>query len=258
MNDKTILRVSVVSYLNSKPFIYGIRKSSFEYEIEISEDTPSDCAEKLINGKADIGLVPVVVLPFLKNHSIITEYCIGSDGAVNSVLLLSDVPMKNIKTILLDYQSRTSLLLTRILAEKFWLIHPIWKNTKQDYEKQINNETAGIVIGDRALLLKNKFKYVYDLSDEWKKFTSLPFVFACWVSVQGINKKFISDFNIALGKGLSMINEIASKECSEQLSEAEIQSYLNDFIDYDFNEKKKSAMKLFLNLAEEIEVVTAL
>jgi chorismate dehydratase len=120
-----MVRISVVSYLNSKPFIHGLRQSGLNSEIVITEDIPSVCANKMITGQADIGLIPVAALADLKGYTIISDYCIGSDGPVGSVLLLSQVPLNEIGTILLDYQSRTSVLLTRILAQNFWKIKEI-------------------------------------------------------------------------------------------------------------------------------------
>lgn len=246
-----MVRISVVSYLNSKPFIYGLKNSGLVSEIDLSEDIPSVCAEKMITGQADIGLIPVAALPDLKNYNIISDYCIGSDGAVNSVLLLSQVPLNQIKTILLDYQSRTSVLLTRILAQNFWKINPQWKETTVEFEKEIEGSTAGIVIGDRALLMKNKFSFVYDLSAEWKKFTGLPFVFACWASKIKLNEKFIIDFNDALKSGIQKIDSIAQTEKSINLLEEDIKFYLKECIDYDFDEAKKEAMKLFLKMVND-------
>ncbi len=252
MDNQFPIRISIVSYLNSKPFINGLKKVKFNLPVEISEDIPSICAEKLLGGKADIGLIPVSILSRLKNYSIISDYCIGADGAVNSVLLLSEVPLKEIKTILLDYQSRTSVLLARVLAKKFWNINPKWEETSSDYEKNINANKAGVVIGDRALLMKKKFPYVYDLSAEWKLFTGLPFVFACWVSLLDLEKDFLYDFNNALKNGLSSIKEIAKKECSSEISEEEISNYLTQSIDYNLNEPKMKALQLFLEMAKEV------
>lgn len=252
MDSQIPIRISIVSYLNSKPFINGIKKMKFNLPVEISEDIPSICAEKMLGGKADIGLIPVSILPRLKNYSTISDYCIGADGAVNSVLLLSEVPLKEIKSILLDYQSRTSVLLARVLAKKFWNINPKWEETSFNFEKNISTETAGVVIGDRALLIKNKFPYIYDLSAEWKLFTGLPFVFACWVSLLELEKDFLFDFNYALKNGLNSINDIAKKENSTDFSEAEIIQYLTKSLDYNFDERKKKALKLFLQMANEI------
>ncbi len=250
--DHYPVRISVVSYLNSKPFIYGLKDYAFNLPVEIHEDIPSVCAGKLLTGKADIGLVPVAVLPDLPNHSIISNFCIGADGEVDSVLLLSDVPLKKIKTVLLDYQSRTSVKLTRVLAANFWKIAPEWKSTEAEFEKNISGETAGVVIGDRALIMKNDFRYVYDLASEWKKYTGMSFVFACWVSMKKYDDAFISDFNTALKSGLEKIDLIAEKETSQHFSTDVIRNYLRNNIDYNFNEEKKDALQLFLGLSANV------
>jgi chorismate dehydratase len=244
--------VSVVSYLNSKPFIYGLRSAKFSVLVEITEDIPSECARKLQSGEAQIGLIPIAAIPKLKSYSIISDYCIGADGPVNSVLLLSQVPLNDIENILLDYQSRTSVMLTRILAKEFWKINPDWKNTSEGFEAGISGNTAAVVIGDRALRIKDKFNYCIDLSSEWKKFTGLPFVFACWVSTQELSKNFIGEFNAALSSGLKRIDEIAIKEATETFPLAVIKDYLSNSIHYNFDENKKKAMHLFLEKEAEM------
>jgi chorismate dehydratase len=246
-----LIRISVVSYLNSKPFIYGLNNFKFSEAIEISQDIPSVCADKLITGKADIGLVPVAALPFIENYEIISDYCIGSNGAVNSVLLLSDVPIEDIKTVLLDYQSRTSVMLTRILFRDSWKRNPEFVSAEEGYENQIGNTTAGVVIGDRALMLRSKFKFVYDLSIEWKKMTSLPFVFAVWAGTKIFSEKFIGEFNEALKNGLNKIDEISATEKSF-LKPEEIKSYLKKNIDFHFSSEKKEALKMFLQLMSQM------
>lgn len=247
-----MLKISVVSYLNSKPFIYGFNKTNLSSIAEIELDIPSVCADKLIRGKVDIGLVPVAILPELADYSIISDYCIGADGPVDSVLLLSDVPLSEIENILLDYQSRTSVMLTKVLAREFWKINPTYLSSEAGYENSISGATAGVVIGDRALRLKDKFKYCYDLSGEWKKLTGLPFVFATWTAIVQPDKKFIDTFNASIAEGMKLIPEIAKKECNETITESEITTYLTRSIDFVFDEKKKEALQLFLKFAKKI------
>ena len=218
-------------------------------EIELSLDTPFVCAEKLLNEKADIGLVPVAIIPELQESHIISDFCIGADGTVETVLLLSDVPLEKINCVLLDYQSRTSVLLLKILAEKFWKISPQRINTEIDFEKNIKDKTAGLVIGDRTFALKKKFRYVYDLAEEWKIFTGLPFVFACWVSNKKLDKDFISRFNSALESGIKNIPLVASQYPSNGFDALD---YLTKKVSYDFDERKKQAMKYFLQLVQEL------
>ena len=246
------IKVSVVNYLNSKPFIYGLENSDIGNEIELFLDSPSVCAEKLVDDKVDIGLVPVAVLPELEAYYFISDYCIGADGEVGSVLLLSDVPLNEIKTILLDYQSRTSVLLVQVLAEKFWKIKPFWSNAAMDFENQIVNNTAGVVIGDRTFSLKTKFKYRYDLSAEWKKFTQLPFVFACWVSNKELDRRFIKRFNDALRFGLMNVEEVMHMHQPDKGYEFDVKDYFENKISYSFDDRKKFALDLFQKYAGEI------
>ena len=114
------LRISAVSYLNSLPFVYGIKNSGFLKNIELSLDVPSVCADKLISGKADIGLVPVAAIPLIKNARIVSDFCIGADGKVQSVLLISRKPLQEIQKVYLDLESRTSVGLAKVLAKEYW------------------------------------------------------------------------------------------------------------------------------------------
>ena len=245
-----MIKVSCVSYLNSQPFIYGLKNNSIVNEIDLSLDVPSVCAEKLLSGSVDIGLIPVAVIPELKESHIISDFCIGADGKVETVLLLSDVPLEKIKSVLLDYQSRTSVMLLKILAERFWKISPRWVEGAEGFEKNISGSIAGLVIGDRTLELKNKFRYVYDLAEEWKKFTSLPFVFACWVSGKKIPDGFISRFNAALNDGIKNISVVAAQFSSNGTDALD---YLTKKVSFKLDAKKKEAMKLFLKWSDELK-----
>jgi len=249
------IRLSVVSYLNSKPFIYGLEQAWMKDQIELEMDIPSVCASKLISGKVDIGLVPVAILPELKEYHLLTDYCIGANGNVNSVVLVSQVPMTEIEKVVMDYQSRTSVMLARVLAEHFWKISPDWIQGKDGYEETISKKTAGIIIGDRALILKDQFKYVYDLSGEWKKFTGLPFVFACWVSNKPISKEFTADLNKAAHSGISNIPEVLEMYGSGSIDPEVAERYLTENIDYHFDADKKIALQLFLRYIGEIKTL---
>ena len=72
------IRISAISYLNSLPFVYGIKNSGFLTDYQMDLDAPAVCAQKLITDSVDIGLVPVAVLPELKNYHLLTNYCIGA------------------------------------------------------------------------------------------------------------------------------------------------------------------------------------
>ncbi|HET6245023.1 MAG: menaquinone biosynthesis protein [Bacteroidetes bacterium] len=248
------IKISVVSYLNSKPFIYGIQDSPElkKHDFELQLDLPAQCAEKLINGKVDIGLVPVIVIPKLKESYIISEFCIGANGPVKTVMLYSEVPVKEIKQIYLDYQSKSSVMLTRILASELWDINPQWIPALNGYENLISKTTAAVVIGDRAFEMNGKYKYEYDLSEQWQILTGMPFVFACWVANKKLPDDFVRDFNHALKHGLENLEHVANLHA---LKNNNLLEYFTKHIKYEFDKEKKDALALFLHKASEINLL---
>lgn len=246
-----MLRISAVSYINAKPFVYGIEKSGFLKNYSLSLDIPSVCAEKLMKGKVDIGLAPVAIIPKLKKYFIFPDFCIGADGPVSSVMLYSEVPLNEIKTVYLDYQSRTSVMLVKILAKYFWKISPAWKEAKKGYEEKIKGTTAGVIIGDRNFSINKKFSHAYDLSEQWKFFTGLPFVFACWISNKKLDESVAMAFSKSLKFGISNTNKVV-KGLQKQYDEKMILHYLNNNINYHFDNSKRIAMDLFLKLGKDL------
>lgn len=247
-----MIKISVVSYLNSKPFIDGLERSDLLKEIDLQLDIPSVCAQKLIDGKVDIGLIPVAVIPLLPEYHIISDYCIGAEGKVASVCLYSDVPLNEITSVLLDYQSRTSVTLVKVLAENFWNIHPQWVKAEANYEENVAGTTAAVIIGDRTFGIENKYKYTYDLAEEWQKFTALPFVFACWVANKKLPESFISSFNTVLKSGLDNRPALIARLKAENRYNTDIDTYLNKSISYDLTTAKKQALELFLSYLKKL------
>ena len=237
--------------MNTLPFLHGIRQTNFTNKIELQLDIPSVCAEKLINNEVDLGLVPIAILPQLKEYYIVSDYCIGAKGKVNSVLLLSDVPLNQMDKVYLDYQSRTSINLTKVLAKHYWKLNPKWEKAEEGYEKKIEGSTAGVIIGDRTFNLSKKYKYQYDLAEEWYNFTKLPFAFACWVSNKKLPKSFADELNLALSFGVNHIKESTSL-AKLQLDEKKLLKYLTDDIDYNLDNDKRKSIELFLNYLTEI------
>jgi chorismate dehydratase len=241
-----MLKISAVSYLNAIPFIYGLKQSKLMNTIDLQLDYPAICAEKLIKGEVDIALVPVVVIPKLENAYIISDYCIGSDGEVDTVCLYSDVPIEEIQTIALDYQSRTSVALLKILLKEYWQVKPELNNTELGFENKIKGKHAALVIGDRAFELNTKHEYIYDLSAIWKKMTGLPFVFAVWVSNAKFSQDFIATFNKALENGLTDIDKTIALEGNNYQNCKNPEDYLNHKISYLLDAEKQKGMALFL------------
>ncbi|MFD2146871.1 menaquinone biosynthetic enzyme MqnA/MqnD family protein [Mucilaginibacter antarcticus] len=194
------IRISAVSYTNTKPFIYGLQHTGILEKIDLSLDMPADCAQKLIDDKVDIGLIPVAATLNLPHWEIISDYCIGAVGAVNSVFIFSNCDITEVTHLQLDPESRSSNNLARVLLKNFWKVSPDLIINAPDYTTATNPTTAFVQIGDRTFGKKKQFKYVYDLAEEWQKFTGLPFVFAAWIANKHIPAVFIAEFNIALKK----------------------------------------------------------
>ena len=241
------IRVAAVSYLNTKPLIYGFEKGLMKEEIELVTDFPASIADMLINDEVDISLVPVATIPLLKEYHIITDYCIGTTGEVASVCLFSDVPLHEIKIILLDYQSRSSVGLLKILLKDFWKINVELISAGSGYEDKITGTTAGLVIGDRAFLQRKKRKYIYDLGVAWKEMTGLPFVFAAWIANKQLPEKFIENFNAATSEGFNNLREIIA---ANPYPHYDLYEYYTTNISFYLDDEKRRGLEEYLRRLE--------
>jgi chorismate dehydratase len=246
------IRISAVKYANTYPFMYGLEESGFSKTVILETDHPADCAAKLIDGRVDIGLVPVASLPLLKEFHIISDYCIGANGKVRTVMLLSNCPFEDIESIYLDYRSRSSVNLTRVLAKNSWKKEFKWNNTSKSFDfLNIGIKEAVVLIGDQCFEFENRFRYKTDLAEEWKKFSGLPFVFACWTSNKTMEDDFLLNFNYALKLGVTNIGAVVKKFGKTGAIKGDtLRTYLIENIDYNFNDEKKAGLKLFLELME--------
>ena len=248
------VKISAVSYLNTIPFVFGLQNSEINELIDLSLDIPADCAKKLKTGKTDIALVPIAILPEIEDYKIISDFCIGANREVKSVILFSETKLENIKTIYLDYQSLTSINLVKILVKYFWKIDVDFKKTEAGFESNvIKNSDAAVIIGDRAFLYLDKCKYKYDLANEWYKFTNLPFVFAVWATKSEFDKTFEEKFNRSLGFGINNISEAIKSHAKISFNVEDIKNYLNNNISYNFDEKKKKGMQLFFEYLKNVD-----
>jgi chorismate dehydratase len=245
LNQLKKIKVGIVNYLNTKPLLYGIEHSPVYSEIEPVPEYPARIARMLLEDEIDMGLVPVAVIPKMKEHYINTGYCIGCTQPVASVCLFSDVPVEEIKEVLMDYQSRTSVTLARILMRDHWKISPVLTDTKDDYRPRISGTTAGVVIGDRALEQRKKSKYIYDLGEAWMAHTGLPFVFAAWVSNKPLPEDFVKAFDEANREGLKHIDEVVA---ANPFGAYDLHEYYTKNISYELDDAKRQGLSKFLDL----------
>ena len=239
----------MVSYLNTRPLLLGMEQSPFKERIELMKAYPAQIAQALLDDTIDIGLVPVAVMPLLKHPQLVSKYVIGTEGEVASVALFSQVPMDQIEKVYLDYQSRTSVALAKILFKQFWKKEVEFLNATEGYINQIHGNTAGIIIGDRALASLDKFEYIFDLGSAWKAYSGLPFVFAAWVSNKSIPLEFMEAFDTANAYGLAHLDEvIALIPANEQV--VDLHKYYTKNISYSMTDEKKKGLESFLRLIQ--------
>ena len=239
------IKISAVSYTNSKPFLYGLQHTHIINKIDLSLDIPADCAQKLIDNQVDIGLIPVAATLNIPDWQIVSDYCIGANGAVNSVFIFSNCEIQDIKYLQLDPESRTSNNLARVLLKNYWKVTPRLISNATDYSASTDKNTAFVQIGDRTFGKTGNYPYVYDLAEEWLKCTGLPFVFAAWIANKPIPTEFIEEFNKSLKYGLDHRAELFAELPTRP--DFDVQDYLMHKIDFELTDGKKEALFLFLD-----------
>jgi len=159
------------------------------------------------------------------------------------------VPMHEIKTVYLDYQSRTSVALLKWLMKESWGIDPeIIQAEDESYREKIKGTTAGLVIGDRALEQRKISTFIYDLGSEWRSITGLPFVFAAWVSTKPLPEHFIQLFDRANSLGLDHLDEIVANTAFDLY---DLKKYYTLHLSYQMDERKRNGMAKFLHLIDQ-------
>jgi chorismate dehydratase len=248
------LRITAVSYLNTFPFVYGILKSGLLNNFNLDLEVPSVCAAKFIDDLADIALVPAGSLPGLGTFNYTGDYCIGAISPVRTVLLLSNKPLHEIRKIHLDPDSRTSVQLVKVLSHHAWKINPEWVMVKPEETLIADGIESLVAIGDKTFQLSGNYKYSYDLAEEWIKFTSLPFVFAVWVSKKNVDRKILENFNRVLHYGVHHKPECIAYFHDRIPAGIDALEYLSENISFEFDEQKKKGLELFLSYLNGLKV----
>ncbi|HVU56211.1 MAG TPA: menaquinone biosynthesis protein [Puia sp.] len=224
--------------------LYGIQRSALMKDIEMVIDYPARIASMLLKDEIDMGLVPVAIIPAMKERYINGSYCIGSNGPVASVCLFSETPIEKVEKVLLDYQSRTSVQLAKVLLKEYWKVDPELIDAGKDFRSLIHGNTAGVVIGDRALEQRRQSPYIYDLGEAWKTFTGLPFVFAAWISNKPLDPSFIMEFDEANRQGIGQIDAVVAENPYDVFN---LNDYFTKYLNYSLDDAKREGLALFLS-----------
>jgi chorismate dehydratase len=234
-------KIVMVSYLNTIPFLKGLETDILGL-FEVDKRPPSVCAEVFKRGEADIALLPVATLYELPPHRIITDYCIGCEGSVRTVIIASNSPIKDINTLYLDKDSRSSIQLARILLQEHYGLDVVYKSGLPEYSDIKINE-AVLLIGDKVFEAESEFAYKIDLGEVWGNMTGLPFTFAVWVADESVDQQTIHALNSLLKVGIEAIPFTKF----DSAGQFDLDTYFSKYISYDFDEDKRRALDLFLN-----------
>jgi chorismate dehydratase len=227
-------KIALVDYLNTLPFSEGLRLTGMDQRHDIFRVPPAACADLFNQGDVEISLCPVGALEEMPAHRIISDYGIGAEGPVRTVMLLSRVPWNEITSVRLDDQSRTSNLLLQILADRFW------KKDWTYYSVGANGSAEScLLIGDKVWDALDHYPYQYDLAGIWKELTALPMVFAVWIARPDVKEEFVDELNTACEAGLKYV---LSEEYPLKPWERE---YLTRHISFMLDPVKRKAIKLF-------------
>ena len=255
----TPLRLGAVSYLNTKPLVYGLDAHPNEFEVRF--DVPAKCAELLHGGRVDLGLIPAI--EYLRGeYAIVPDISIASDGEVATVAVFTRKAIEDVQTLALDLSSRTSVALTRVLCAKKWKIDPKFTPAEPDLEAMLRRADAALVIGDPAFNIDPRKHNVtkIDLGAEWKALTGLPFVYAMWVGrPEAASPEQCRALQAARDRGLANLPAIAKQESNGDPGyEQRALVYLRDNLKFGLGPSEQAGLRRFHELAAEIGVVPGL
>jgi len=255
------LRISAISYLNTAPLMWDFEHGAAGGDFEISYTLPSACARSLQEGSADIGIIPAAAYTQIPSLEILPGVAIASLRPVRSILLISKLPIDQIRTVALDTSSMTSVALTKVIFEKWLGGGQTFFPMAPDIDQMLRSYDAGLVIGDPALQIDRSRYLTLDLAEEWIRHTGKPFVFAFWAIREQALREAQSSLDLAHifqqsrdhGLAPASLDQIAS-EWSPRLglSEASIRSYLTENIHYQLDPACLEGLQLFYRYAAEI------
>ncbi|MGE0040202.1 MAG: menaquinone biosynthetic enzyme MqnA/MqnD family protein [Vicinamibacterales bacterium] len=252
------IRLGAVSYLNTKPLVYGLEARADLFDIRF--DVPAQCARLLHDGLVDLGLIPAIEYQ-RDDYAIVPGVAIGSRGPIASVALFTRVPIERVRTLALDISSRTSVALTRILCAKLWDIAPTFTPAEPKVDAMLAAADAALIIGDNALWLDPAAHDAakVDLGEAWHALTGLPFVYAVWAGRTGaVTPAHVDALNEARDRGLAAAEAIGAAEGGDAGRARQVVAYLRDNLRYGLGEAEVEGLSRFHHLAAEIGLVPAL
>ena len=279
----TKLQISIVQYLNTAPLVWGFTNGPLRGKYDLSFTVPSQCAEQLRTGGADVAIIPAIEYQRIEDLVILPDMAIASKKHVRSLLIIAKKPIEQVKSFALDRSSRSTQTLTRILCAEKWKIAPDFFEAPPDLDAMLQQTDAALLIGDPALRIAvgiekdswpgaqgqtvcqaatlgishSELLYVYDVVGEWRSLTGLPAVLAIWAARRDIaTPEVIADFLASRDFGLSRIPEISFDAARElELPERTLDSYLRQNIDFSLDEENRRGLESYFDHAEKLGLI---
>lgn len=279
------LRISIVQYLNTAPLVWGFTNGPLAGKYDLSFTVPSQCAEALRSGAADIAIIPAIEYQRIPRLVLLPDLAIASRQRVRSLLLVARKPIAEVRSIALDASSRSTQALTRILCADSWHIAPEFFEAAPDLPAMLDQADAALLIGDPALRLAVTLEgvarteadgvlrcsagaagiegygelYIYDMVQEWQQSTGLPAVLAVWAAREGvITSEVLRDFSASRDFGIARIAEISEAATRElRLPAPALAAYLRRNIDYSLDEENQRGLQHFFSRAAALQLIPA-
>lgn len=253
-----MIRIGAVNYLNSKPLVHGLESRAVG--CRVLYDLPSRLADSLAAGRLDVALIPVVEAFSDPTYRFVSDACVASEGPVKSVKVYFRTPPAQVRSIALDEGSRTSAALTRVLLKRRFGIEPELARLPIGLACDSVETDAVLLIGDRAMLPPDElFVETWDLASEWRAWTGLPFVFACWVARPDVD---LSSVELALAAsrdaGEQAFDEIAA-ECGPALGirADSARDYLSNNLHFRISERERRSLARFRSECQSLGLLPA-
>jgi chorismate dehydratase len=244
------LRIGAVTYLNTRPLTYTLPLLAPWAEIHF--DLPSRLADQLAAGQLDVATIPSIEFARRGGYAIASDACVACEGPVQSIKLYGRVAVEQVRTLALDEGSRTSAALARILMKERYSLACEVQPFPIGAKLEESTADATLLIGDRAMRPVNgSFAFVWDLGEEWTRWTGLPFVFSMWIAREGVD---LAEIGLLLAEardqGVARVEEIARIEAPALgISETQCLTYLRDRLEFHLGDRQRQGLHRFYELA---------
>ncbi len=249
------VRLGAVSYLNVRPLVYSL--DTRPDLVSLRFDVPSVCARLLAEGEIDLGMIPSIA--YQPSQRVVPGVCIGSEGAVASVILFSRRPIRDVATIALDVSSETSAALTRILCARVFGIAPTFVPHVPDLAAMLAKADAALLIGDAALFADPRAvgTEAIDLGRAWSDLTGLPFVWAFWAGLpEAVDPATVGLLQRAAEAGMAVTDRIAADYCRDQPDRTAVaQHYLREHLAFRLTDRAIDGLRTYYREAEALGLI---